>query len=65
MTKLDIAVLEAAKWAWRYDDANPDIGMGPGSVSILQRVLGTGIVYSDIDAAAVLAVLETWHERQR
>lgn len=30
--------LEACTWYKRYDDSNPDVGMGPGCFTIVDRV---------------------------
>ena len=66
MTKLDEIVLKAAKYAWVYDDACPDVGMGPNAEMILDRVLkGTRVSEQDFNYWDVLKLLKIWRKERK
>jgi len=59
VTKLEEVILQAVRYAWLYDDACPDVGMGPNAEEILDRVLkGTSIEKNDFNYERVLKSLK-------
>lgn len=63
---LEEMIFVAATWAWKYDDACPEIGRGPFGETLLDRVLeGSGVTERDFDRKKVLALLEAWRGNRR
>lgn len=59
MDKLSKAVAVALYWRVAYEDANPDVGMGPSLDSLLAGLLvSMGLSPEEIDRPAVLAYVK-------
>jgi len=46
----------ALQYAKRYEDSNPDVGMGPFIDSILEDIIPAGVKLSDADKADIIAL---------
>ncbi len=56
----------ACKFAWMYDDCNPDVGMGPTAGTIVERVVSElSFNVSSADQHTVADRLHYWYTRER
>ena len=60
------AILCACKWCWRWHESNPEVGMGPSYISVVNQVCNS-LEINVVGPKArqeVVEYLRAWHQAE-